>query len=225
MSHAYKVFDRMMTMKTYYGSADKEAMMSIDADPLDQQVFPFDHGRLDHFNDGASSYITSSGLYSRLSRDLAMDIRNPRQELPKNPSDTRPMDIIPNLVPQQPDMSNPADYESSVAVNLYRQAKRNHRNQDNLFIDKKAQQAGAMGGQNNYDYKGGRLNGNKGSGGGSVSGRKFTNSDTWGITPLEGLGALELYSHEGNAAGVHMNRLATDEDDAYLNSIESMSAF
>lgn len=212
---SYKVFDRMMSVPTYYGSAKKEHIMSLDADRLDQQIFPFDHGRLDYFNDGASSYITSTNINSRLSRDLAMDIKNPRNELPKSNNDTRTIDVIPNLNPIQPDMSTPEDYEASVAINMYKQARQNHRKEDNFFVDKKAQKKDKA---NGVGSSVGPSKGNKGPG-------KAREADTYDAEPLKSLGILELFSHEGSAAGLHMNRLATDEDDAYLNSVESVQAF
>lgn len=189
MGYVYKPFDRMYSLKPTYGSADAAALMDISGDRLDQSIFPFDQSRLDHFTDGATTYITNYNLRTRLARDMAIDADNPREELPKEPTD-KLIDTIANLNAQQPDMSHPADYEASTSAEMYREAKKNAKTQDNLFI----------------------------SGKGDL---KLLDADLpMKTNPTKTLGQIELYSHEGRT-----NRLQTDEDGAYLNSIESISAF
>lgn len=205
----YKTFDRFYTINPYLGAAKKEAVYSIDGDRLDQQVYEFDQGRLSHFSDGASSYITSANLEGRLRRDLAVDIGNPRQELNKNPTD-KIIDTIPNLVPIQPDMSTPADYEASTTASLYQEAKRHHKQEDNLFVKGK-------------NTKGTSISADKGSSGQHGSSETKTTADSGTYVPQHPLDQLDIF--EGNAAGVEMNRLQKDEDDNYLNSIESINAF
>lgn len=206
----YRTFDRFYTLTPYLGSANKDAVYSIDGDRLDQQVFAFDQGRLDHFVDGASSYITSANLEGRMRRDLAVDIGNPRQELPKNPTD-KLIDTIPNLVPVQPDMSTPADYEATTTASLYQEAKKHHRQEDNMFVKGKGGGASISADKDNKT---------KNPGGSSET---KTTADSGTYVPQRPMDQLDIF--EGNAAGVEMNRLQKDEDNNYLNSVESINAF
>jgi len=134
----YKLFDRLSNYGGGFGAAKKEAIMDLSAHRLDQQIFPFDHSAEDFHRDGASTFITQAGLESRMKRDLSLDIKNPRQELPKSASDEKSIDVIPNLIAQMPDMSHPADYEAHNNVRLLQESRLHSTEQETLFTDPKA---------------------------------------------------------------------------------------
>lgn len=189
----YKLWDRLSNYSGGYGSAKKDAIMDISGNRLDQQILPLDHSHADSFRDGASSYLMSNGLQSRMRRDLALDAKNPRQELPKSEADEKMIDLIPNQIDQMIPMSHPADFEASNNVLLLQQSRVHSTDQETMFTDPKALE--------NKNLHG------------DLPGR-----------PNQGASQQEVYSFEGSAAGRQSNHL-TDEDGAYLNSVESNLAF
>lgn len=189
----YKLYDRLSNYGAGFGAAKKEAVMDISAHRLEQQIFPFDHSAEEFNKDGASSYITHAGLNSRLKRDLALDAKNPREEMEKSAADIRMIDAIPNLIAQQPDLSHPADYEAHDQVRLLQESRAHSTEQETMFTDPKAME------------------------------KPQINTDRQGKAS-KGMSQLQIYSLDGSAAGIVSNHL-TDEDGAYMDSVESVSAF
>lgn len=179
------------------GAATKENIYNIEAHPLDQRIFPMDHGLHEAMKDGASSWITEGGRGFRWERDMNMDVDDPRQELSKDRSGLLAMNVIPNQIDQKIDMAHPADYEASNAVRLFQQSELNGMYQEKMFTDPQALSK-------------------------AQSGRLAETSDS---NSLKGQSQLELYSMEGSAAGLVNNHLYLDEDGAYLNSVENLVAF
>lgn len=129
--------------------------MNISADRLDQQIFPSDGNELDRFRDGATSYITRSGYNSRMARDLTLDAKNPRQEMTKDQDSLDAINAIPDFVPDEVDISHPADFEASNAVKLYQQSRVNSTAQETMFTDPKALETKGL----NTDGRGKELQG------------------------------------------------------------------
>ena len=211
----YKVFDRFAVLKSAYGSADPEKLADLSAGRLEQEIFESDPQKQIAFIDGASSYITLANMQNRLTRDLMLDQRNPRQILPQQSTD-KIIDTIPNLNPVQPDLSTPADYEFSTTAEMYRSAQRHYKKEDNLFIKRKGKGIGGGGG------------GGGGDGKSTQDGKTKTTADSGTVTPQQSLDQMDLF--EGGAAGrpsnrLQLERLGKDSEDNSLNSVESINAF
>lgn len=174
----YELWGRMNKLPSGVGDAKKEDILSLDADRLSQQIFSLDGNRLDHMKDGATSYITSAGLQSRLQRDLAMDWHNPREELPHNPSDNGQIDMIPNLIAQQVDLSHPADYEADNNIKLVQQAYQNSLAEESKFSDPKAMTREQRNAENPAGNRRGKNVLEAYSFGGSAAGRPWNHLET-----------------------------------------------
>jgi hypothetical protein len=194
---AHRLYDREGNYNGPLGAATKENLYDITAHPLDQRIFPMDHGFHEAFQDGATSWITQAGRGFRWERDMNMDVKNPREELTKDKPGLLAMDVIPNQIDQKIDMSHPADYEASNAVRLFQQSEMNGMYQEKMFTDPKAL-------ENPNSEKLSELSGSNG---------------------LKGTSQQELYSMEGSAAGKSSNHLYLDEDGTFLNSVENLVAF
>lgn len=134
---AYNLFGRYENYGGGFGSAKKENIMNISASWIDQQIFPIDMAHMRTANDGASQFLTHRQYTGSQARDMAMDAKNPRQELPKNPSDVRNIEEIPQWDPQEIDMSTPMDYTAHDSVRMMQESSNYHSMQENLFTDSK----------------------------------------------------------------------------------------
>lgn len=190
-----RLWDRQGNYNGSLGAATKAHVYDITAAPLDQRIFSMDHSFADAFKEGATSYITDGARGYRTERDMNMDLKNPRQELPKDRAGLMAMNTIPNLIDQKIDISTPADYEASNAVRLFQQSELNARSQDAMFTDPQAMENPSLAG------------------------------DGRGSAPQKGLSQLEMYTFDGSAAGKPSNFLYTDQDGEYLNSVENVVAF
>lgn len=131
------LFGRFGNYKGPYGSASKASVMDLGAASIDQQMFPFDQTHLRSAAEGASNYMTSRQLDGNMKRDLAMDVKNPRQELPKNPNDLSNIDEIPFWAPEMIMINMKMDYSAHDQVRLLQDATQNFLKQENLFTDEK----------------------------------------------------------------------------------------
>lgn len=195
---AYQLFDRLQNYKGTLGAATKENIFSIDAPPIDQHILPRNLSAMDALRDGATSWITDGSRGYRYERDMNLDLKNPRQELPKDSSGILAMNAIPYQTDQKIDLARPEDYEASNGVLLLQQAVMNSQKQDSLFTDPKAMEGGGPDGF---------------VGGADAQGRNS-----------KGMSQEELYSMGGSATGNDDNRLYLDEDGT-INSIESIVNF
>ncbi len=127
--------DRIAHYNGYVGSAKKEAIYSLSADRLEQQFYPFDHEWLMRGKPGATDILSQRQLTGAKARDFALDLKNPKQELPKSRLDVKHVEEIPQWDPQQIDISTPMDMEAHDQVNLLQSSNLNAMKQENLFID------------------------------------------------------------------------------------------
>lgn len=177
------------------GNVKKSDMYNINSNRLDTQIMELSDSVLGALSDQASGILSMAGRASRHARDYNVDIKNPRQELPKDRSAIEQMDAIPNFVAQMVDVGNPADFEASNAIQLLQQSNFNSNQQESMFTDPAALQ------------------------------RNLGQSDAKQMTDDQSLTKTQEYMLEGSAAGIQSNRLMTDEDGSYINSVESQDAF
>jgi hypothetical protein len=160
------------------GEVNKEDLLNLSGNPLDQQIFGFDHNRLSNMKEGASSYTLTAGLQSRLRRDMAIDYQNPRQELPHNPSDESKVDEIKNLIAQQIDLAHPADFKAHDNVDLVKNSYLNSIAEENEFSDPKAMSREQLYYENPSQERRGRNALDFYGFGGSAAGRPTNHLDT-----------------------------------------------
>jgi hypothetical protein len=132
----YYIFGRRGNYGGGYGAAKKESIYDLAADRIDQQIFPFDMQHFAEANNLATEYLTLRQLDGSMARDLAMDHKNPRQELPKNKSDLRNIEEI-RWAPDAMIVSSPMDYKAHDQVQLMHDANQNYMTQEGLFTDPK----------------------------------------------------------------------------------------
>lgn len=192
----YHLYDPQGNYQGPFGAATKHLIYDITAAPLDQSVFSMEKSWDKVFQEGATSWTTDGARGYRKERDMNMDLKNPRQELPKDRAGLLAMDTIPNLIEQKIDMSHPADYEASTAVQMFQMSEMYSKAQDTLFTDPKSMENPQLRQE------------------GPNTGK-----------PQQGISQLDAYGMEGSAAGRINNFLWMDEDGAYLWSTESTVAF
>jgi hypothetical protein len=135
MGSQYYLFGRFGNYSGGYGNAVKEDVMDLGGNRINQQIFGFD---LNHFSESATlatDYLTTRQLDGAMKRDLAMDIKNPRQELPKNQSDIRNIEEIPRWGVDQIMISTKEDFGVHDQVKLLQDSTVNYLAQENLFTD------------------------------------------------------------------------------------------
>jgi len=192
----HRLWDKLANYSGPYGMASKADLNDIQVHPLDQRIFKSDDSFAEAFKEGATSYITDGARGYRTERDMNMDLKNPRQELPKDKPGLQTMNTIPLLIDQKIDMATPADYEASNAVRLFQQSELNARYQESMFTDPQAMQKNP-----------------------ALSGDQRMSQAT------KGLSQEEFYGMEGSAAGRPNNFLYMDQDGNYLSSVENIVAF
>jgi hypothetical protein len=177
------------------GNVKKFDMYRIDSNRLDTQILELNDSVLGALSDQASGIISMAGRTSRHARDYNIDVKNPREELPKDKGSILQMNAIPNLRPQMVDISHPADYEASNAIKLLQESNFNSQQQESMFTDPAALK------------------------------RNMGESDAKQFQDDQSLTKTQEYMLEGSAAGIQSNRLTTDEDGSYVNSVEAQDAF
>lgn len=194
---AHRLFDLQGNYKGPFGSVTRELLYDITAAPLSQQIMSQENSYHEIFKEGATSYMTDQARVEDQARQIDVETKNPRHELPKDRAGILAMDSIPYLIDQQISMATPMDYDAQTWARTFQLSELNAKTQESVFTDPKAMENPSL-----VQEKGG------GQGG-----------------PAKGLSQLELYSFEGSAAGVLTNRLYLDQDGAPLMSIENNVAF
>src|SRR5947207_12705086 len=83
---AHRLWDLQGNYNGPYGAATKAHVYDITAAPLDQSIMSLEKSWDMVFKEGATSWTTDGARGYRKERDMNMDYKNPRQELPKDRS-------------------------------------------------------------------------------------------------------------------------------------------
>lgn len=141
---ARRLYDRQGNYNGSFGTATKSNIYDIAAAPIDQRIFGEERDWAEMLKDGATSYLTDGSRGTRFERDMNIDIKNPREELPKDKASILAMDTIPNLIDQQIDVSRPEDYEAHIWARAFQMSEMNSKAQDSLFTDPKSMENPAL---------------------------------------------------------------------------------
>jgi len=130
--------DTLFDYKGGYGGAKKKDIYDFtDNIQAPWEFIPTDPQHVKQQSDGATFWLTNSGLASRYKRDFAYDKANPREELPISAVDLKQINVISNLSEVMPDLSTPYDYAAHDQVRLYQDSIVNYTGQRDFFTDPK----------------------------------------------------------------------------------------
>lgn len=119
------------------GDAKKDSMKNLSASRFDTMIFHDENQYMMPANDKAGKLILQLNYNYRLTRDMATDALNPREELPK---DLVAMQLIgvPDLLNKPMiNIATPMDYEAHDQVKLVQNAILHHMEQSELYNDTK----------------------------------------------------------------------------------------
>jgi hypothetical protein len=114
------------------GKAKRAKLTDITSSRIDNLVFEDEKG-YEMYNDDAAAQLSNFQLQNRQRRDMAMDLANPREELPKDIVSERAIDQNPDFKPQVVDLSLPSDYKARDQVKLVQDGRANFILQSNMY--------------------------------------------------------------------------------------------
>lgn len=83
----------------------------------------------------SKSYLKHLGLNDNQIRDMHIDYKNPRDQLPPDVVSIRQAEIIPNFDPVMRDLLTPEDYDQQDQTKLVKDANLNYLKQSNFYSD------------------------------------------------------------------------------------------